>query len=117
MENIIYFILVFNILNFAGFSAGKHFLDKKYHPHFISKYAMLIAGLLILYLIGNLYLSIYFFNLKKIFLGLIPLIFIFLPFVYGKLSNYKTSNYYINLQILTFFINSIFILGIILKFS
>lgn len=117
MEHIIYFVLMFNILNFAGFSAGKHFLTKNYNPHFISKYAMLIAGLLILYLSGNLYLSIYFFKIKKIFLSLTSLTFIFLPFVYGVLSNYKTSNYYINLQILTFFINSIFILEIILKFS
>ena len=102
-------MLFFNILNFAGFSMGKYFLRKSYNPQFMSNYTIVLGCFLILYFLGNFYLFVYFLIKAKVLLSLISLIFFFLPIVYGVLSNYKTSNSYINIQILTFLINGLYI--------
>jgi len=109
IKNVFYFLLFFNILNFAGLLLGKLFLRINVNPLFLSKYSIALGCFLIFYLIGNLYLTIYFYNTEKIYLSLISSVFVCLPFVYGCLSNYKTSKAYINLQILTFLANGIFI--------
>jgi len=115
MLKIINLMLVLNILNFAGFGIGKYFLNASQNLLFISRYAMLMAGLLLIYLLGNLYLSIYLLFIGKTILSLSLSVFIFLPFMYGYLSKYKTSGFYINLQILTFLLNGIFIGELALK--
>jgi hypothetical protein len=108
-------MIFFNLLNFVGFSIGKYFLRKNFTMSFMSSYSMALGGFLILYLIGNLSLCIYFFSFGNKFFSLVSAIFFFLPFIYGSLSSYKTADIYINAQILTFLINSVFIGETILK--
>lgn len=116
MENIIYLIIFFNLLSFLSFLFGKHLLKIGYNPLLLSNYAFILGVFLLLNLIGNLYLCIYFFSVDKIFLSLISLLFFISPFIYGYLSNQKTSNLYINIQIWTFLINAAYVVGIIRNF-
>lgn len=115
MGNNIYLMIFFNLLNFIGFIVGKYFLKKNFSPNFMSTYSTLLGIFLIIYLITNLWLSLYLFNNNKYPQSLIALIFVCLPFIYGNLSNYRTADAYINIQIFTFVINSIYIGGIKLQ--
>lgn len=109
MKHITLIILISNILNLIGLYIGTFFINKEVKANFVARYSMILGSFLIIYLMGNLSLFVIYLILNNTIFCILSLIFVILPFIFGALSNYSTANIYINMQMFTILVNSIFL--------
>jgi len=105
-------MLIFNLSLIAGFVIGKPIFKNEDNRDFASNYSIFLSVLLVFYFLSIITFSIFAISHKHLLYGLILLLFLFIPFIIGKVSKYEKFSFYTNVQILTFVVS--FLVGILI---